>query len=150
MSACRLGWEQAPSPTGGPIWSYMHRGNSLEPRQWFAKQVHWFRCIQVSVGLLLEEQMVCKKRKVEALLAVLCCRDVLSCIRFSGLLVQQRIQRGPIKEVLQESFGESTIMTLTNGLEANGREGANHENLDLFSVSHSVCVLFLDFSWGQL
>lgn len=91
-----------------------------------------------------------EERKDEALLAVLCCWDVLSCIRFSGLLVQQRIQRGPIKEVLQESFGESTIMTLTNGLEANGREGANQENLDLFSVSHSVCVLFLDFSWGQL
>lgn len=32
----------------------------------------------------------------------------------------------------------------------NGRKGAKQENLDLISVSHSVCVLFSDFCWGQL
>lgn len=41
-------------------------------------------------------------------------------------------------------------VALTNGLKASGRKGANHENLDLVLVSHSVCVLFLEFSWGQL
>lgn len=40
-------------------------------------------------------------------------------------------------------------VALTNGLGANGRREANQENLDPFSVSHSV-RLFSDFSWGQL
>lgn len=35
---------------------------------------------------------------------------------------------------------------LTDAFGANGRKGANQENLDLFSVSHSVCVLFSGFS----
>lgn len=137
----------------GPLalrWSYVHQGDNLEPRQWFPKEGNWFRCIQLSVALLLEEQSgvpVCEERgRTKHSLQ-------FSAIRmsgFSGLLVYQRVQRGPIKEVLHELFGGSTVMTLTNGLEANGREGADQANLDLFSVSHSVCVLFLDFSWGQL
>lgn len=49
--------------------------------------------------------------------------------------------------MLPTPFGR---VALTNGLPANGREGANQENLDLISVSHSVCVLFSDFCWGQL
>lgn len=31
-------------------------------------------------------------------------------------------------------------MAGTNGLEANGSKGADQENLELLSVSHSVCV----------
>lgn len=47
-----------------------------------------------------------------------------------------------MKEVFPTPFGR---VALTNELEANGRKGANQENLDLISVSHSVCVLFSDF-----
>lgn len=39
---------------------------------------------------------------------------------------------------------------MTNGLTANGRKEANQANLDLISVSHSVCALFSGFCWGQL
>lgn len=63
-------------------------------------------------------------------------------MNFSSLLLCLRSGGGAMKEVFPTPFRS---VALTNGLSANGRKGANRENLDLISVSHSVCVLFSDF-----
>ena len=112
------------------------------------------RCICLLLGHLLEEQIgvpVCRRSGKEtqdtALLVILCCWDgrwiFQVCCSIKG-------SKGCHEDVLHKSCGESVTMAGTNGLEANGSKGANQENLDLLSVSHCVCVLFLHFSWGQL
>lgn len=76
---------------------------------------------------------------------LLCCQDerwiLKACCHFRDL------KQLPCKRISPHHLWRGA---LTNGPKANGREGANQEDLDLFSVSHSVCVLFSGFSWGQL
>lgn len=65
-------------------------------------------------------------------------------MNFSGLLLYWGPQGGAMEEVPPpHHLGRAA---LTDAFGANGRKGANQENLDLFSVSHSVCVLFSGFS----